>query len=499
MAFVVTAAQMKAAERSCDAGGISYAQMMENAGRACAKEIVPLAAGGKKIVILCGSGNNGGDGLVISRILHENGILALVVFVTGAPKTDCARNNYTTLESGEKLPFDENCLKYISDADIAVDCIYGTGFHGALPANAVKALNSAKNCPIRIAVDIPSGVNSDSGDADENCFKPTLTLALAAMKTGLLRPDRCDMLGEIRLLDIGIPDNCYTEYSARLTDDSFRRPFPPAKRSSHKGSFGHLLNIAGCMRYGGAAAMSTKAALRSGVGLCTLATTERAVAMLAPTMNEATYLPLPETDGGFISAEGVGLIGGYLKRATAVTLGCGMGNSAETRKIAEFVIRNAVCPIILDADGINSVSDNIDILKERKGELILTPHPLEFSRISGLSTAEIQRNRIEAARSFADEYGVTVVLKGANTVIASPGEVFVNTTGNAGLAKGGSGDTLTGIIGAMAAQGIPPFKAAVSGVYCHGLAADIAARELPREYMLAGDVIAALREVYRSE
>ena len=175
-----------------------------------------------------------------------------------------------------------------------------------------------------------------------------------------------------------------------------------------------------------------------------------------------------------------------------------MGNSAETRKIAEFVIRNAVCPIILDADGINSVSDNIDILRERKGEMILTPHPLEFSRISGLSVREIQRGRIEAASDFAGEYGVTVVLKGTYTVIASPDEVYVNTTGNAGLAKGGSGDTLTGIIGAMAAQGIPPFRAAVSGVYCHGLAADIAARELPREYMLAGDVTAALREVYRS-
>lgn len=497
MAFVVTTAQMKAAERRCDAGGISYAQMMENAGRACAKEIIPLADGGKRVVILCGSGNNGGDGLVISRILHESGILALVVFVSGAPKTECAKANYTTLKRCDRLPFDDDCLKYIAESDIVVDCIYGTGFHGALPENAVKALNAAKECPIRVAVDIPSGINSDSGEADENCFKPTLTLVLAAMKTGLLHPDTGDLLGEIKLLDIGIPESCYEEYSARLTDDSFRRPFPPAKRNSHKGSFGHLLNIAGCMRYSGAAAMSTRAALRSGVGLCTLATTERAVTMLAPTINEATYLPLPQTDGGFISAESVELIDGALRKATAVTLGCGMGNSEDTRKIAEFVIRNAVCPIIIDADGINSISYNIDILRERKGETILTPHPLEFSRISGMSVKEIQRGRLEAARDFAEEYGVTVVLKGAYTVIASPVEIYVNTTGNAGLAKGGSGDTLTGIIGAMAAQGIPPFKAAVSGVYCHGLAADIAARELPREYMLAGDITAALREVYR--
>ena len=498
MYFAVTSAQMKTAERNCDAGGISYAQMMENAGRACAQEIIPLADGGKKVVILCGSGNNGGDGLVISRILRENGIRAMVVFVSGAPKTDCAKANYTGLERNEKLPFDDSCFEYISEADIAVDCIYGTGFHGTLPVNAVKALNAARNCPIRVAVDIPSGINSDSGDADENFFKPTLTLVLAAMKTGLLRPERLDILGNIRLLDIGIPEECYTEYSARFTDESFRCPFNNAKRSSHKGSFGHLLNIAGCMRYSGAAAMSTKSALRSGVGLCTLATTERAVTMLAPTMNEATYLPLPETKDGFISSESLEIIDGALKKATAVTVGCGMGNNAETRKIVEFVIKNAVCPIILDADGINSVSDNIDILKERKDEIILTPHPLEFSRISGLSVAEIQRGRIEAAKRFADRYGVTVVLKGANTVIASPTEVYVNSTGNAGLAKGGSGDTLTGIIGAMAAQGILPLKSAACGVYCHGLAADIAARELPREYMLAGDVIAALREVYRS-
>lgn len=259
------------------------------------------------------------------------------------------------------------------------------------------------------------------------------------------------------------------------------------------------MNIAGCINYNGAAAMSTKAALRSGVGLCMLASPKTVVKMLAPAIHETTYLPLPENEDGFVAEGAAKMILSHMKDVTAVCVGSGMGKSEQTRNIAENVIRSVSCPIIIDADGLNSIAANIDILKERKGEIILTPHVKEFSRISGLTVAEIQADRIKAARDFAEQYSVTVVLKGSNTVIAShSGEVYVNICGNSGLAKGGSGDVLTGIIGAMAAQGIVPAKAAACGVYCHALASDILAQEMPAVSMLPCDIIDTLPRVFRS-
>ncbi len=503
MSFVVTNAQMKAAEAESDRTGLSYGQLMYMAGTQCAKNISRIIEDKDvNIAILCGSGNNGGDGYVIAKKLAEMNYYCIsVISVNGEPKTDCAKIHCENLHLENRIVFQPRELfeHVISCADVVVDCIYGTGFHGALPENVAKLLDEANNCPVRIAVDVPSGVNSDTGECDTRCFKPTHTLVIAAMKQGLLSPECNDMLGEISLLDIGITDRCYKEYTARLTDNSMARPFPPRKRSSHKGTFGKLMNIAGCFSYNGAAAMSTKAALRTGAGLVMLASTRSVIAMHASAMNEATYLPLPETEDGFIADGALSLITDALAKMNAVSLGCGMGNNETTRKIAEAVVLKADCPIIIDADGINALSANIDILKERKGAAILTPHPLEFSRLSGLSVKVIQSDRIGAAKRFAAEYGAVVVLKGANTVVASPdGEVYVNLTGNAGLARGGSGDVLTGIIAGMLAQGIDPFKAAVCGVYCHARAADILLDRLPMESMLPTDVIAALAEVFRN-
>lgn len=503
MQFVVTNAQMKLAEQNCDRDGVSYIRMMENAGTACAEEIMKLAPKGCFITILCGSGNNGGDGFVISAVLAAHGISSAVILINGEPKTDCAAYHFRRLYGSKIMDWQKHrdaCCDRIVRSDVVVDCIYGTGFHGTLPEDAADAIRFANNCPVRVAVDIPSGINSDTGEMDENCFRATHTLFLAAIKVGMLTLPCSDLIGDTKLLDIGIDEGCYgAEYVACITDDSFRRPFPKRVRSCHKGSCGRLLNIAGSLRYNGAAAMSTNAALRSGVGLCTLAAPRTVVQILASAIHETTYLPLPETEEGFVSAEAAEAIRQTLGNATAVSVGCGMGNSESTRKIVEAVIRSATCPIIIDADGINSIAANIDILKERKSELILTPHVMEFSRISGRSVEDIRHDRIGAAKKFAERYGVILVLKGANTVIASPeGAVYVNICGNPGLAKGGSGDVLTGIIAAMAAQGIAPVRAAASGVYCHALASDILLETMPAESMLPGDIIGILPQVYRS-
>ncbi len=503
MQFVVTNAQMKQAEQICDRESISYIRMMENAGIACAEEIMKLAPKGSYITILCGNGNNGGDGFVISGVLAAHGISSAVILISGEPRTDCARHHFSRLSGAKIMSWDEHreaCCDQIVRSDVVVDCIFGTGFHGALPQSAADAIRFANNCPLRIAVDVPSGINSDTGGMAEGFFCATHTLMIAAIKKGLLSLPCSDLIGETKLLDIGIDEFCYgDDYIAVLTDESCRRPFASRVKSSHKGSYGKLMNIAGCVNYNGAAAMSTKAALRSGVGLCVLAAPRSVVTMLAPAIHETTYLPLPENDEGFVTDGAVKAVLRNINGVTAVCVGSGMGRSEATRNIVENVIRSVSCPIIIDADGLNSIAANIDILKERKGEIILTPHVKEFSRISGLSVEEIQADRIEAARRFAQRYGVTVVLKGANTVIAShSGFVCVNTCGNTGLAKGGSGDVLTGIIGALAAQGIAPEEAAACGVYCHALASDILLEAMPEVSMLPSDIINTLPAVFRS-
>lgn len=500
MAFVVTNAQMKSAEAECDAHFLSYSEMMKNAGNAVAEKIVestpPCPA-----AVLCGAGNNGGDGFVIAERLLEKGYNVRVILVNGTPKIDCAAEFFEKLPQSVIRSFngDERyCCDFVRNAHLVVDCVFGTGFHGALPEHAARLFDLANERPVRVSVDVPSGTNSDIGEFDARCFKPTKTYILAAFKKGLLEPSAMELLGEFELLDIGIPDGCYKSFEAVIGDEAQRGVLPKRTAVCHKGTFGRLLNIAGSLQCSGAAVMSTRAALRSGTGLCTLAAPTSVVKALAGSLVENTFLPLPETEDGFLGEKTVDVIAEVLPKMNAVSIGCGLGNSENTRKITEFVIKNADCPIIIDADGINCISGNIDVLKERTGDTVITPHPPEFSRISGLSVGEIQADRIGAAKQFAREYGVTVLLKGAYSVIAAAGgnEATVNPTGNAALAKGGSGDVLTGMIAAMLAQGVPPYIAASSGAYCHGFAAELLSRTMFPACVLAGDIIEVLPRVY---
>ena len=506
MRFIVSNAQMKAAEADCDSRFISYSEMMNNAGSAVARSIIENNAP-CLVAVICGAGNNGGDGFVIAKLLAERGFKVRVVLVNGEPRTDCAREHFGKMnkENVHSLADEKaRCTAFVQNAQIVIDCVFGTGFHGELPEHAAELLTAANNRPVRIAVDVPSGVNSDTGEFDPRCFRATETHVLAAMKKGLLNPAALELCGRIIPQDIGIDWSCFKEFEAIFNGDYSRGVLPPRTVGAHKGTFGRLLNIAGSLSYSGAAVMSTRAALRSGTGLCTLAAPVSTVRALTGTLVENTFLPLPETAEGFVGENVQNAIAPILPKMTAVAIGCGLGNSENTRNLTEYIIKNAQCPIIIDADGINSIADNINVLKERTGdkggwrETVITPHPLEFSRISGMSVAEIQRDRIGAAKRFAAEYGVTVLLKGAYTVVSDSmgDEVAVNTTGSAALAKGGSGDVLTGIIAAMLAQGIPPYIAASSGAYCHGCAADLLCRTMHPATILASDIINILPEVY---
>ncbi len=501
MNFLVNTAQMKAAEKLCDEKYISFSKMMENAGNAVAERILSLHKP-RLAAILCGAGNNGGDGFVIAARLLENGFKVRVILVNGEPKTDCAREYFEKPPKEIIHNFAENekeCVTYVQNAEIVVECVFGTGFHGALPESAAMLFDAANRRPVRYAVDVPGGVNSDTGEFDARCFRPTRTFMLAAMKKCVLVPDCRDILGEPEILDIGIPGGCFVnDFTAMTLGSGCRECLPRRAPASHKGTFGRLLNIAGSLRYSGAAVMSTRAALRTGAGLTTLAAPVSAVKAVCGAIPESTFLPLPETADGFVR-EAEPLLVEILPQMNAVMLGCGLGNSENTRKITEFVIRYAGCPIIIDADGINSISQNINVLKERTGATIITPHPMEFSRISGLSVGEIGRDRIGAAVDLSREYGVIVVLKGANTVVTDGDHVFVNTSGNPALAKGGSGDVLCGMIGGLLAQGADPIGAAANAVYCHGYAAELVSNDIPQACVLASDIIEALPKVYLTD
>lgn len=483
MKLAVTNAQMKKAEINADANGVPFLQLMKNAGEACFNRICQLSGGvkDKNIVVLAGRGNNGGDGIVLTDFLLEAGANAILIFVTDLPNTECARLCYSIYETGLNTSIyahqKENVKKVLENSEIVVDCVFGTGFHGELEdslSDLFKFIN--EHCPaVKYSIDVPSGCNSDTGEIAENAFRPDFTITLGAVKKGLYSHPCFEHCGVMVLADIGIPQSCYESCEAILTEDMIREFIPERKAVSNKGSYGRLLNIAGSARYTGAALLSTDAALKTGVGLCTLATPTRVINAIASAVPETTYIPLTGNAEGFMDDEGAGEVRRLIhdSKYTAISVGCGLGNSEAVGKLTEYVVKNADCPVIIDADGLNSISGNINILRENRKGVVITPHPMEFSRLTGMSVDEIQSDRISAAKNFAIDYNVTVVLKGVNTVIAAPtGECFINTTGNPGLAKGGSGDVLTGMIASFIAQGVERFYAAVLAVYLHGLAAD---------------------------
>jgi NAD(P)H-hydrate epimerase len=495
---------MKAAELNAAKRGISLPTLAENAAAACFDYIARRVSrhvqnvGDITAAILCGKGMNGGDGMLIAARLSGAGAGVLCVFADGTPARGLSGEIFVRHSSA--LPTVELSAyaahaeatdairRAVSSADLIIDCVYGSGFRGELPASVAELFRFAGGCsPRKISVDLPSGIDADSGRRAPDAFTPDVTLCLGAFKKGLLAHPTCDFCGEVVLLDIGLIPDDYTAFTAQFTESGILARRPRPAKNSHKGSHGRLLNIAGGssgdLRYVGAALLSTKAAIRTGAGLITLATPASVITAIAAAVPEAVFLNTDEHKA--FTPE--------LASWDAIVLGCGCGDDSKTgktRKTAEYVIKNASCPIILDADGINSICDNINVLNTGKPDrLILTPHPGEFARMTGQTVEAIQRNRVDYAQLFAKESGAVIVLKGANTVIASPhGQVFVNPTGNAGLAKAGTGDVLAGVIGALAAGGVPPFEAATLGVYLHGLAADELAKKKPLTGISASDV-----------
>lgn len=495
---IVTPEQMRTLEDESEKLGVSKKELMENAGRKLA-EIIDFRCDNteKKIVFLVGTGNNGGDCFVSAGILADMGYKNIsIVLVCGTPKTELAKEMYNRIAGRVNIP--EDCRSCISEADVIADGVFGTGFHGELSREIADIFNMNKNA-YRIAVDVSSGGNSCKGTVSEGTFQADETLTFGFMKTGMSQYPLKDFCGKITVADIGIPEKALEVIEKQRKYTLIGREdfpdFPPERKStSHKGTFGKVLVIAGSSSMRGAAYFAVSGALRSGAGLVQLATVGKCidtVSMLAP---EATFIEMSHDENGFMCFEPDKI---NLKNYNAVVIGCGMGVTPETTELTKFVVENSEVPVIIDADGINCLVSDIDILLKKKTDIILTPHVGEMARLLKCTTAEISANRFSCAESFAEKFSVTVVLKGAGTVIANRSYTAVNPTGNAGMSRGGSGDILAGMIGAITGQGYSAFKSACIGTYLHGLAGDIASEKFTQEAMLPRDIIDCLSDSFR--
>ncbi|MDO4831785.1 MAG: NAD(P)H-hydrate dehydratase [Clostridia bacterium] len=515
---VYTVSEIRRVEERENEVGIRFIRLMENAGAACAKQVMRFVSekyadvvspqSFVKICVVCGKGKNGGDGFVIARKLVENGYNVSVVMGAGAPAAQDAVEMYEkAVDAGVRmLRYDRDQTaseNAVSGANIIVDCIFGIGFHGA-PDYVTETLFSLVNTSGAhvIAVDVPSGVDSDKGTYENECVRADLTLAITTLKPAhVLLPSR-EFCGEVQVLKIGISEEALLTVSpsmVTLSLDEISDFLPVRETESHKNDFGQVLVIAGSRSMPGAACLVTNAAVHSGAGLVTAAFPEPAYPSLTSHTTEAMLMPLPADENGCLSASAAVKISEQLSRFDTVVLGPGLGKGEGVKEVVNTVLKEFGKTIVLDADGLNAISENPSVLKDSRANIIITPHPGEMSRLCGKTVGEIRLDRRETATQFADEYDVTVLLKGAATLVCSKeGLCYVNTSGNPGLAKGGSGDVLSGLVGGLSATGLTPFAAASVGAFIHGCAADFARKKKSMSAMTANDVIASFSKVFKT-
>ncbi len=494
---VLTAKQIKEVEKRAFDGEFTEEGLMKCAGTACFRKIMKYYGEGiesKKIAVVCGNGKNAGDGFVIAKLLCDAGAYAVIILADKEPELreplmyfeEAVENNV------EVYRFDE----YVFDCDLIVDCIFGIGFHG-VPKSPFDAVFDAVNNSgaTVVSVDTPSGTDATTGEA-LLAIKADMTIAISTLKMAHVLPPANEYCGKVMTVDIGIPESCYDKkYVQTITRSDVKNSFEKRAKNSHKGSFGYQLNICGSYLMPGAAVISAKAALRSGAGLVKCAFPKSIYPVMTSNLTQPIFKPLCENEDKTVSIGALNDIFEELKWADSVVAGCGLGNNDDTQVIVGQIIKKSEVPIVLDADGINALTGFIDILGDRKAPLIITPHPAEMARLIGENSGYVQSNRIDVAKAFAKEHNIIVVLKGANTVVTDGSEVFVNTTGNPGMAMGGTGDMLSGMLGAFLAQGMEPLTAAKAAVYIHGFCGDVSASELSQRGMTVDDMLSVLGAV----
>ena len=459
---ILTSENIKEVERLAHDSGISYLQMMENAGSYCARIIRKTFenTNKRKVLIVCGKGKNGGDGFVIARKLCEDGYNIVVMMAMGLPSDSESSEMLSRIRAmGVNIMyFDESDAtdKAFDSAQIIVDCVFGIGFKGEIDSHSAvlfQKINSSSATVI--SIDIPSGMYADCGACNESAVCADMTVAVMALKpVHVLKPSK-ERCGKVAVAPIGIPDSCFEKVNSALftlSSNDIKSFFTRRSADSHKGTYGTVLVIGGSYEMPNAPYFAAQAAVNSGAGIVKIAFPDVAYHAIAPAKRREKEI----------------------SECSAVVIGCGMGVDEDTKAIVKFTLEKSKVPVIIDADGINCVADRIDIIDSTQIAVILTPHPGEMSRLCGKTVKEIQADRVKALQDFTRRHKAVLALKGSSTLVGSNeyDDVYVNSTGNPGMATGGSGDVLAGIIASFAAQGIEPFKCAVAAVYIHGTAGD---------------------------
>lgn len=491
---IVTSKQMKQIERNAVQYQMSYLRLMENAGCAAAEFIHQTLHDLEELVcvVFCGKGNNGGDGLVVARKLREHSAKVVVVLMDQEPQTPDALQMYHIICS-MNLPvlyFEEDKDKIcalMAQVDVIIDAMYGNGFHGEFDDKHREAARLINNAIAAVfSLDVPSGINCDTAEIAVDAIHADFSIVFDSYKPVHILEQRIPHVGKVHLVSIGIDPLSYNDiiqdYFVIEEKDVFPK-IPIKPKNAHKTSTGKFLNISGSMGCTGATVLSSTAALRSGAGYVITAIPREIYSIVAPSLIQTP----------FYFMENAADVPEALHGCSAVAIGCGLGRGEAQRGIVQTILQTARCPVIIDADGINNLCSDISILGDASCPLILTPHLGEMARLCLTDVESVEKCPLTCAQRLAQDMRVIVVLKGPNTIIAAPdGRTFLNVTGNPGLAKAGSGDILTGMIGSLLSQGMEPLDAALAGVYLHGLASDRCAKRLSIYYMQPDDILTDL-------
>jgi NAD(P)H-hydrate epimerase len=505
---IVSAAEMREIDcATSEQYGVPSLTLMENAGKAVAEHVLVLYGSANNIVAVCGKGNNGGDGFVAARLLHEKGRTVQVILLTDPAELrgDAAAMfkklplSAIAVGSVEELTSDR--MRSVLKADLYLDAILGTGFKppvSGLYEAAIRLINDSG--VLVVGVDIPSGADADAMTPQTG----TIARANSIVTFTAPRPAHVfSMLtnGPTCIAGIGSPDESVKSSLALnvITPRDFSFAIAPRPAESNKGKYGHVLVIGGSVGKAGSVAMAGMAALRAGAGLSTIATAKSALATVAGFHPEVMTEPLPETSAGTIAASAAEVIRELSKGKSVLAIGPGISRVGETSELVRSLVSDNEVPVVLDADGLNAFEGKVDMLKGRGRTLVITPHPGEMARLAGCSIADVQKDRLKTARNFARDHDLIVVLKGHRTLVAKPdGEAWVNTTGNPGMSTGGTGDILTGMVAAMIGQNPKEsFLSVCAAVYLHGLAGDVMLDRMGEHSMVATDLLVGLPDGFK--
>lgn len=500
---VVSSTEMKGLEKETFLAGVSSKSLMEKAGISISNRIAQIVGHGT-ILTLIGPGKNGGDGLIAATHLKDSGFQSKVLMISEISEIKLYEK---AEESGVELykfsnPQDQNLLikKLLEESDLILDAIYGIGLNRPIAqpvSSLIESVNHFRTThPDKkiVALDIPSGLNPDSGIADKTTLKADITLSIGFVKIGLCSPDGAFFGGRNEILDIGISKkNTEDPQSSIISKELVSSKLPPRPANSHKGTFGHTLIIGGSTNFIGAVSLAAIGAQRTGSGLTTIATPESIYPIVSSHLKEAIYLPLTENPKIKFATNALSLIQKNLRNYNSILIGCGLGLSQNSNELTKCLLLEhdlLGIPLVVDADALNTLSEIENWHKNIPEYSILTPHPGEMARLIGKTAKEVQLDRVNICRSYSSKWGCIVVLKGAFTVIASPnGDIWISLFSNPNLATAGTGDILAGIIAGLLAQRMDPIDAAIAGVYLHGFSAELAISKKISSGMIASDLL----------